>query len=436
MDRISSDQDVLVFLQRAHASRLELRDVAEPSLRLRAGVRSVRWSILLRAGGKRKRLALGEWPAVTVPAAREAAKAARLQGEAGLEKQFPSVRDLLSLYEQRRLTQLRSGRSTGRALTAALKPLMQRQVVSVTRRDIGNEVDGLAQRAPAYANRTLAYLKAFFSWIVAQGYLDHNPAAAIQKPTRERPRERTPNLAELAQIWLAAERLAYPFGYAIQLLMLTAMRRTEVGDMRLTELALPDLGVEGCWTLPAERCKTGRALRVPLTPMARGIIEAAINDPARPASRLLFTTTGDRPVSGWSRAKTRLDALLGAGFEPWRLHDLRRAFATHACDVLSVAPNVADRCLNHVGACSSSMIARVYSRSELYDQRRAALSAWSALIESEVYSLEGTSDRAVGMPEHTGISSGTHGETNRETGETQVRSNGRTGSAREWGSFV
>jgi len=42
---------------------------------------------------------------------------------------------------------------------------------------------------------------------------------------------------------------------------------------------------------------------------------------------MLSTTAGKRPVSGFSKAKARLDRL--SGVEGWTLHDLRRSAATH-----------------------------------------------------------------------------------------------------------
>ena len=65
---------------------------------------------------------------------------------------------------------------------------------------------------------------------------------------------------------------------------------------------------------------------------------------------------------------------------PWRIHDFRRSFATGACDHLRIDPVVADRCLNHVGASTTSTVARVYGRSEMIAQRRDALERWAALV--------------------------------------------------------
>ena len=375
--------------------RVEVGDRLEPGLRLRLGEGSARWSLLTKgAAGEKTRLPLGTWPAVTVERARTLARAFRrtltTSAEETLDEQ--EVVTLLERYRKRRLSQLRKGAVIGRALDVALEPLKHRNAAELTRREIGMVIDDLAERAPIHANRVLAYMKAFFNWAVGRGYIENNPALSISKPTRERTRDRTPSLAEVSEIWSAADELGYPFGPIVKLLILTATRRDEVGSMRVAEVVDAATGeVAQCWTLPADRSKNGRALRIPLSEAARAMITEALAE--RPeGSAFLFSTNGASAVSGWSRAKTRLDKAVAAArnkrkqapLEPWRFHDLRRSFATHACDVLHVDPVVADRCLNHVGASTTSTVARIYSRNELFDQRRDALERWAELVERAV----------------------------------------------------
>ena len=103
-------------------------------------------------------------------------------------------------------------------------------------------------------------------------------------------------------------------------LILTAVRRDEAAAVRVGELQLSAGDPKGCWILPAARSKNGRSIRVPLSAPARAIVEAALAD--RPdASAFIFSTTGLTAVSGWSKAKTRLDRTVdklraGRGAEP------------------------------------------------------------------------------------------------------------------------
>jgi hypothetical protein len=92
------------------------------------------------------------------------------------------------------------------------------------------------------------------------------------------------------------------------------------------------------WRLPPKtefqprRTKNGREHLVDLSPQAVAILEAL------PVERkgLVFTTTGLTPVSGFSKAKRRLDTYMRSIMEsqfnralvPWRVHDLRRTMST------------------------------------------------------------------------------------------------------------
>ena len=46
------------------------------------------------------------------------------------------------------------------------------------------------QRAPVLANRVLAIARRLFKWAIGQGLIEVNPCDAVERPTRERPRER------------------------------------------------------------------------------------------------------------------------------------------------------------------------------------------------------------------------------------------------------
>jgi integrase len=325
-----------------------------------------------------------------VDQARKVARALKgaLAGVVATHRNEMSLGSILVRYRDRRLSQLRRGAVMGRALETTLAPLAYRALAEITRREIGYVIDELADRAPIHANRVLAYTKSFFNWAVGRGYLEQSVAAAVSKPTRERARERTPSLQEIAEIWSAASELGYPFGPVVRLLILTSARRDEVGAIRVGELDLGESPTGPVWTIPAERSKNGRSIRVPLSPPARAVLVEAL-DARKVAGDYAFTTTGRSSVSGWSRAKRRLDDIIAArrkergegDVAPWRFHDLRRSFATLACDVLHIDPAVADRCLNHVGASTTSTVSRIYARNEMFDQRRDALVRWSVLVK-------------------------------------------------------
>lgn len=151
------------------------------------------------------------------------------------------------------------------------------------------------------------------------------------------------------------------------------------------------------WTLPGYRAKNGEPSIIPLNRQATAVLDALAGDEHEserkwPRKGLIFSTTGPRPISGFSRAKARLDADMlkltrkdaqeagddpdAVALEPWRLHDARRTLAT-ALQRLGVRFEVTEAVLNHMSGASRSGVAAVYQRHDWAQEKRAALEAWA-----------------------------------------------------------
>jgi integrase len=126
--------------------------------------------------------------------------------------------------------------------------------------------------------------------------------------------------------------------------------------------------------------KGGQSHIVPLAPQAREII---VGLSRRAGTDFVFTTTGRTAVSGWSKAKTALDAAIaglngGCPLPDWRLHDLRRTIAT-GLQRSGVSLQCVEAVLGHVGG-SRAGIAGVYQRHSFNAEKRAALTAWASHV--------------------------------------------------------
>ena len=95
-----------------------------------------------------------------------------------------------------------------------------------------------------------------------------------------------------------------------------------------------------------------------------------------PLGQASSTTTGTTPVSGFSKAKEVLDK--ASGVIDWRIHDLRRTFATGK---LGIAPHVIDKVLGHTSGIVKG-VAAVYQRAQYMDERQAAMEAWGGYLKS------------------------------------------------------
>src|SRR5208282_2930630 len=122
-------------------------------------------------------------------------------------------------------------------------------------------------------------------------------------------------------------------------------------------------------------------LTAPAIEILRGLPRKAIatDRGARP-SPYVFTTAGDAPVSGFSKAKPRLDAAItkardGAALAPWTIHDLRRTVATEM-GRLGVSRFVIGKVLNH----ADRSVTGIYDRHAYLQEKRKALEAWARYL--------------------------------------------------------
>lgn len=385
-------------------------DGSHPGLALRisyGGRKS--WTYHYRLYGKQRRLTLGTYPAMTLSEARDAWRAAWQAKERGedpaAEKQEakrkePDTVEAVgrNFIERYCRPRNRTADEVARMFEIYVYPSIgAKPVEAVTRRDILRLLDKAEENgATVRANRVLSNLRRFFNWCLERGLIEASPVTNIKPPAKETPRERVLSDDELRAFLSACEALGDPFGRVMLLLLLTGQRRDEVAAARWSEFDMSS----NTWTLPGERVKNGRAHVLPLSGQVRTIIDGITKEkgavflfPAR------FSRTGNsapRHVSGFTRAKERLDSLMLAEMkktaaergddpdsvilEPWRLHDLRRTAASGMAR-MGVGIHVVEKILNHVTG-SLSGVAGIYNRHNYQDEMRQALQAWANWVDS------------------------------------------------------
>ena len=320
------------------------------------------------------RVAHGENPSGVRAAAKEAeAKRRAAQTTAAADAKF-TLDALISDWAGRHLASKRPRYATEaqRALRRAFARQLLLPASEIDHAVILRAVDDLvaAGKSPI-ASRTVAYGRAAYGWAIKRRKLSINPFAGLPPVAGGAPtRDRVLTNEEVGAIWRAASAMSAPFGPVIKLLILTLGRREEVAGLRWSELS-SDLTT---WTLPAARSKNAKAHIFHLSPQAQTVLRSV---PRSDGQDLVFSITGSTPVSGFSKAKSVIDA--ASRVTNWRFHDFRRAGVTWLAGA-GFPPHVADRLLNHVGG-SISGVARVYQRNEFLPERKAALEAWSTHVE-------------------------------------------------------
>jgi integrase len=271
----------------------------------------------------------------------------------------------------------------------ALPVLKDKPLPDITRKDIKHCLKPVGD-LPASTSKLFAVLRSLFNWAVSEDDLAQSPMAAMKAPPVPESRDRVLKDWEIKAVWQASVDLGYPFGPLVRLLILTGARRDEVSGMLWKEL---DKG-QAVWALPASRAKNGNAVDIPLSSLAMVEIAAmAGTEDSWPRRGLLFTTTGKTPVSGYSRAKTRLDKTIEempdqAALEHWTFHDLRRTVAT-GMQRLGVRFEVTEAILNHVSG-SRSGVAGIYQRHDWKQEKQTALQSWSDHIEQLLLDVDTT----------------------------------------------
>ncbi len=382
-------------IKRPAEGRLEVWDALAPGLAARIGSRKTAWIVMYRLAGRQRRMTIGSFPALSVADARERAREVQLSVDRGADPALvelglgddrrltakTTVRDAVAEYLERYARpRQRSYEHTESALRLSLVALHgHRPIGALTRVDIAAMMDrATANGVSVAANRKLAHTRRFFNWLVERGVLAASPVVGIKPPAKEIARDRILSDDEIVAVWRAAEEDGYPFGPLVQLLLLTGQRRSEVAGLRWDELDL----AAAAWTLDAARTKSDRMHQVPLSPPALAIL-TRISEPGR-TGPLVFPSQaaldGEQPVSGFRKAKERLDAR--SGVTGWRLHDLRRTAASGMAR-LAFDPHVVERVLNHATSAAGPL-ARVYQRYSYEAEKRAALDAWGAHVEALV----------------------------------------------------
>ena len=248
-------------------------------------------------------------------------------------------------------------------------------ITAISRKDIANLIDKVAHRSPSVANSLFAVLRPMYRWWLERGFIETNPMVGLRSPPPPKPRDRVLADVELVQIWNAADPQWFPFGPLTRMLILTGQRISEVAGMTQDE-------VQGdVWTIQGSRTKNGKEHQVDLHPLALEIIGTM-----PPTNHFLFTTTGKSPPSGFSKAKTRLDAEI-PDMPHWRFHDLRRTCASGMA-ALGVLPNVIERVLNHQSGVNSGLVS-VYQRYHYREERRQAIFKWGNHLQSICGNING-----------------------------------------------
>ena len=333
-----------------------------------------------RVAGRRRRVALGTYPTLTLADARR--RAQQVLGEVASGKDPGQVRqdardagtfgDLAQLYlDKHARAKKRSWRQDRRIIENELVPVWKTtRAREIRRRHVRELLEAIAERpAPIMANRVLALVRKIFNFGVAREVVEFNPCAQLERPSTERQRHRVLSDDEIRMFWTGLDGEQPEMAAAFRLRLVTAQRGGEVFDMRWGDI---DLDARW-WTIPGSDTKNALPHRVPLSELAVDILTDVRRRVAKDGPERPHVLVGARG----KRQRSEVSARLGLG--DFRGHDLRRTAASRMTSA-GVSRLVVGKVLNHV----ERGVTAVYDRHAYDQEKRAALDTWARELKAIV----------------------------------------------------
>jgi integrase len=352
-------------LKPAASGQIDVWDELLPGFGVRVGTTGRKsFFVGTRINGRYKRITLKPpYDLLSLADARVKAKAIMSDAHAGIGPELRKKREekgtfgaVAKSFMQDYAKNHRTRDEMQRIIDRYLAEWHERQISEITRGEIKELLRVKARTAPIMANRIKALVSKIFTWALKEEIIEASPALSLDPPggsEKDRERTRTLSADEIRLVWNSFDKLGYPWGPLFKMLIITGQRCGEVGGMKWSEIT------DDGWHVPNERAKSGRGHLIPLSSLAREIL-----DEVPEIGELVFRTR----LGSWSWAKERVDAKI----PHWRLHDLRRTFATQLRS-LGVDRVVVSKLLNHAEAG----VTKIYDRYAADPEKAAAMEGWA-----------------------------------------------------------
>jgi integrase len=340
-------------------------------------------------------LTIGRWPEVKLGSARRTAAAmneALAQGRDPRELkiaanygQVPTVREFASVWMKDVVSKDRKDpKPVDRLMKRDILPALgRRPVAKVTIDEVRRLV--FARRdahRPAAAGAIRDTLHRLFSYAVVCGLRPDNPCAAV--PARfvyeAKPRERHLSAAELRVVLRKLHNwpsMPAPYNWAVELLLLTMARKSELRLARVEDVDLK----RAVWEVPAENSKTGKPHLIPLSPRAVELMTLLkamrlATYGGSTAMAFLLPGKGSMFVPMSPNAINKALNRMRWGIEAFTPHDLRRTAAT-ILNEQDFDDDWIEAALNH----SQKGIRGVYNKARYFAQRKVMMNKWADYLK-------------------------------------------------------
>jgi integrase len=355
------------------------------------------WRLDYRFAGKRRTLALGVYPIVTLSDARtHREQVRRLLGQnidPSVDKKvtkhaaklandntFEAVAREWIANQRNRLSQRYRDLLLARLEADIFPQIGSRPIAGIAALELLGALRRVEQRgAIETALRLRQTCGQVFRYAIATGRAKHDPSADLRGALKSTGRPRGHKAMPLDEVPKFLSALAVYDGelrtrLALRLTVLTFARTTELRAARWSEFENL-AGDEPLWRIPAERTKMKREHIVPLAPQAVAAVHELRALPGSENSPFLFPSPSRE---GYMSNNTMLYALYRMAYHGRATVHGFRAMASTALNEMGFRSDVIERQLAHK---EQNAVRAAYNRAEYIVERRAMMKHWANYLD-------------------------------------------------------
>ena len=355
------------------------------------------WRLDYRYAGKRRTLALGVYPTVTLASARtrreEARgllaksidpgvikKATKRAAKLASENTFEAIAREWIDKQRNRLAPRYSALILARLEADIFPQIGSRHIADIGAPELLEALRKVEKRGVIETARRLRQTCGqVFRYAIATGRANADPSPSLRGALGSPGRPRGHKAMALKEVPTFLGALAAYDGdprtrLALRLMILTFARTTELRAARWSEFENLERN-EPLWRIPAERTKMKREHIVPLAPQAVVVLRELRMLPGSATSPCLFPSPSRE---GFMSNNTMLYALYRMGYHGRATIHGFRAMASTALNEMGFRPDVIERQLAHQ---EQNAVRAAYNRAEYLGERRTMMNQWADYLD-------------------------------------------------------
>jgi integrase len=356
------------------------------------------WRLDYRFAGKRRTLALGIYPTVSLSNARcrredarallakdidpgVAKRATKRIAKLTSENTFEAIAREWIANQRNRLAARYTALLLARLEADIFPQIGSRPITAIDAAELLAMLRKVEKRGVIETARRLRQLCGqVFRYAIVTGRAQHDPSTDLRGALKSPGRPRGHKAIPLNEVPTFMQALAAYDGdlrtrLALRVMVLTFARTTELRAARWPEFENLD-GNEPVWRIPAERTKMKREHLVPLAPQALAVLRELRELPGSDASPFLFPSASREGCMSYN---TMLYALYRMGYHGRATVHGFRAMASTALNEMGIRPDVIERQLAHQ---EKNAVRAAYNRAEYLNERRAMMNQWADYMDA------------------------------------------------------